>query len=391
MTVEILEIIHVLEIILWVSLTLCVAYVSVFSIAAIFYKQAVLKKTNKQAKIAVVYPAYAEDKVILDAVKSSLNQDYPQELYDVIVISDHMSDVTNQSLSDLPITLLQAVFKESSKAKALQYTIAHISDCYDALIILDADNRVESDFITRMNDSYQSGHIAIQAHRTANNFHTPVALLDAASEEINNAIFRSGHVALGLPSALIGSGMLFNFEWFASHVSLLETAGEDKELEVFLVRENVHIEYLKDVFVYDEKTPKAKVLKNQRKRWIAAQFFSFKSHIMQLPKAIITGKIGYVDKIIQWSLPPRILLIAALFIGCLAMSFIHLMWSIKWWSTFLVLILSLLISIPKWLWKKGLLSTLFYIPILAWVMFCNLFNLRGAAKKFIHTEHGENK
>lgn len=391
MTVEYLEIIHILEIIFWIYFTCCVVYLAVFAVAAIFYKQSASKQIDKYAKIAVVYPAYSEDKVILDAVKSSLNQNYPDDLYDVIVISDHMMDATNQSLSKLSIILLQPIFEDSSKAKALQYTIAHIDNSYDAIIILDADNRVETDFIRRMNESYQNGHLAIQAHRTAKHLDTPIALLDAASEEMNNAIFRAGHVAIGLPSALIGSGMLFDFKWFVSHVDLLETAGEDKEFEIFLVREKVNIEYLKDVPVYDEKTPKAEILKNQRKRWIAAQLFSLKSHIAQLPRAIFTGNIGYADKIIQWSLPPRVLLIAVLFIGALVMSFINLIWSLKWWCLFLVLLLSLLISIPKWLWRKGLLSSLFYIPILAWLMFCNLFHLRGAAKKFIHTEHGDNK
>ncbi|MFA6832370.1 MAG: glycosyltransferase family 2 protein, partial [Bacteroidaceae bacterium] len=291
MTVEFLEIIHLLEFIFWIYFTCCIVYLVVFAVAAVFYKQSASKRAHKQARIAVVYPAYAEDKVIVDAVKSSLNQNYPKELYDVIVISDHMEDVTNQSLGELPIILLRPIFEESSKAKALQYTIAQIDQDYDALIILDADNRVESDFLTRMNESYQDGHLAIQAHRTAKHLNTPIALLDAASEEMNNAIFRAGHVALGLPSALIGSGMLFDFKWFVSHVGLLETAGEDKEFEIFLVREKVNIEYLKNVPVYDEKTPKAAVLKNQRKRWIAAQLFSFKSHIAQLPNAILTGNI----------------------------------------------------------------------------------------------------
>lgn len=390
-TVEFLQIIHLLEILSWIYFACCIVYLAVFALAALFHKQSKSIQTDKQAKMAVVYPAYAEDKVIVEAVKSSLDQDYPSDLYDIIVISDHMQDATNQLLSTLPIRLLQPIFDESSKAKALQYTINHISEDYDALIILDADNRVEKDFLSRMNESYQEGHLAIQAHRTAKHLNTSIALLDAASEEMNNSIFRAGHVAMGLPSALIGSGMLFDFKWFVDHVGLLETAGEDKEFEIFLVREKIGIQYLKEVLVYDEKTPKTEVLKNQRKRWLAAQLFSLKSHISQLPKALFTGNIGYADKIIQWTLPPRILLIAALFLGCIVVSLIDIFWSVKWWILFVVLLSSLLISIPKWLWKKGLLSSLLHIPILTWVMFCNLFHLRGAAKKFIHTEHGDHQ
>ena len=89
---------------------------------------------------------------------------------------------------------------------------------YDAVVIMDADNTAGTSFLSELNPVFQSGARAVQAHRTAKNTNTDIAVLDAASEEINNSIFRSGHIALGLSSALIGSGMALEACWFRQHI-----------------------------------------------------------------------------------------------------------------------------------------------------------------------------
>ena len=70
-------------------------------------------------KFLILYPAYKEDKVIVNAVEQFLYQDYPSDLYTVAVISDHMQPETNDYLRSLPITLLTPIFEKSSKAKAM--------------------------------------------------------------------------------------------------------------------------------------------------------------------------------------------------------------------------------------------------------------------------------
>ena len=85
-------------------------------------------EADKLHRIAVFFPAYREDKVIIDSVRSFLEQDYPKEMYDVNVISDHMQDSTNKALSRLPIRLLVATYEDSSKAKALLLAISTIEE-----------------------------------------------------------------------------------------------------------------------------------------------------------------------------------------------------------------------------------------------------------------------
>lgn len=249
--------------------------------------------------------------MILASIESFLEQDYPKELYDVIVISDQMKPETNEALQALPIRLLMANYTESSKAKALAMAMDSIdTGAYDIVVIMDADNMTTPDFLSTINRVFDSGIKSVQAHRTGKNLNTDISVLDSASEEINNGFFRSGHNAIGLSAGLSGSGMAFEAEWFHQNVKYLQTAGEDKELEAMLLQQRIYTVYLPDLLVFDEKTQKKEAISNQRKRWIAAQFGALRASLPHLPKALLQGNFDYCDKICQWMLPPRLIQLA---------------------------------------------------------------------------------
>lgn len=384
-------VIYIIDWILFVPLAFCVSYLLFYAVASRFYRSPQYPAARKQHRFAVLFPAYREDRVIVNAVQSFLGQEYPAELYDVIVISDQMQPATNDALRQLPIHLLEADYTDSSKAKALVLAMEHIAgDAYDIVVVMDADNITTSNFLSEMNRAYDFGLPAIQARRTGKNLNTDVAMLDAVSEEINNGIFRSGHNAVGLSASLSGSGMAFDAGWFRRNVRQLQTAGEDKELETMLLRQNIHIGYLQYLPVYDEKTQKTTNIKNQRKRWIAAQFGALATVLPDLPKALMQGNMDYCDKIFQWMLPPRLLQLAAVF-GLALVAFIVCPpeASIKWGILVLAQIMAMLLPIPRKLLNRQLLKAVLKVPQLAFVMTGNLFKLKGANKKFIHTEHGE--
>lgn len=196
--------------------------------------------------------------------------------------------------------------------------------------------------------------------------------------------------------------MAFEAEWFRQNVKHLETAGEDKELEVLLLQQRIHTTYLPQIPIYDEKTQKEEAISNQRKRWIAAQFGILRSSLSGLWKAICQGNIDYCDKIIQWMLPPRLIQLAAVFGLTLIFTTIGIWLSlqgnssghewtiaIKWWILSAAQIAAMILPIPNNLLNKQLGKAIIKIPMLALTTIGNLFKLKGAYKKFIHTEHGE--
>lgn len=393
---------NIIDWILYIPLVFCVGYLLFYAIASKFYRAPHYPEARTLRRFAVLFPAYKEDRVILSSIRSFLEQDYPQELFEIIVISDQMQPETNEALRALPIRLLMADYTESSKAKALAMAMDNVdTNVYDIVVIMDADNMTTPEFLSTINRAFDSGVKAIQAHRTGKNLNTDISVLDGASEEINNGFFRSGHNAVGLSAGLSGSGMAFEAEWFHQHVKYLQTAGEDKELEAMLLHQRIYIAYLADLPVFDEKTQKKEAISNQRKRWIAAQFGALRASLPHLPKALLQGNFDYCDKILQWMLPPRLIQLAGVFGLTFVFTVIGIILSvrnggyewtmaIKWWILSAAQVAAMTLPVPGGqLFTKQVGKAIMKMPMLAVTMVGNLFKLKGANKKFIHTEHGE--
>ena len=168
-----LNILHIIDIILWVFMAASVAYILFFALISTLWKKRVSELTlfltgkvlsmrkKEFFTFLVLYPAYNEDRVIVSSVQKFVSQYYPYKSFHVAVISDHMQPETNQKLSELPIILLQPVFEKSSKAKAMQYAMDQIQEDYDYVVILDADNVVESHFLEQLNEECAKGYKAI--------------------------------------------------------------------------------------------------------------------------------------------------------------------------------------------------------------------------------------
>ena len=368
-----------------------VLYLFVFALLSHIKRKDIYPAAGKLHRFVILYPAYKEDRVIENAVSNFLEQDYPKSCYDVVVISDQMQDDTINRLKSMSVTLMEVHFQQSSKAKAMQYAMENLDkNTYDMVVIMDADNTVEPNFLHELNKAYHSGCLVIQAHRMAKNLNTDTAILDAVSEEINNSIFRKGHVRLGLSAALIGSGMAIDFQWFKKNIFKLQTAGEDKELEALLLKENIFIEYLEHVNVYDEKTQKDSTFYNQRRRWLASQLFAIKNNIGKLPGALFDGKFDYANKICQWMMLPRVLLLGFIGIISIIVLLYQWTWAIKWFILELLLVITLSLAVPDYLVNEQFKKAVWKAPKLFLLMTLNLFRLKGVNKKFIHTEHGEN-
>ena len=384
-------IITIIDLLLWLIIAANVAYVLFFALASLLpsrkslHPSCVPSVASEQSSSApinfqlspfnsqlssflILFPAYHEDNVILHSVESFLLQDYPKDNYHVVVISDHMSPETNDQLSKLPITLLQPSFEHSSKAKALQYAIDNFqfsifnSQFPDFVVILDADNIVQSDFLTQLN-KIATPDQAIQCHRTAKNADNDIAALDGISEEINNNIFRRGHITLGLSSAVNSSGMAYEFDWFKTNIMKVRTNTEEKELEAMLIHQHIYVDYFDDIHVYNERKREAADFNRQRRLWVFDQVRSLVKNIRFLPSAIFNQQYDWVDKIIQWMLLPRTILFIIIFVMSLTLPFIYFSLAIKWWIITVIWGFSLAFATPNELVDKNWDKDFIMLPI----------------------------
>ena len=374
-----------------IYLTIQVSYLLFFSLAGKMGKKTIFPEATTTRSIRIFIPGYKEDSVIIDTAKNIIRQNYPKDFFEVVIIADSFSESTLDILSTLPIKVVEVNFEKSTKGKALQKALeATIQKPVDILLILDADNHIADGFLHAVNNAFEQGYEVIQGHRTAKNMQTPFALLDACTEEINNHIFRRGHVAVGLPSALIGSGMAFNWQLFISLLKDIgETSGEDKELEFRLVRLKKRVAFLDGQYVYDEKVAKTEVFSQQRSRWLATQVEFFEKYFMEGWVQLFKGNIAFFNKVFQTYLFPRVMLVAALGLWLLFTFFFSTKFLGFSIGLFIALAIALLLGIPSKWYNKQLLTAFLQIPIALFSMLKAMVGVGKARKQFIHTPHGD--
>ena len=350
-------ILYIIDWTLYAFVACTVLYLGVYAIASLFGKNTVINKAKTQKRFAILIPSHKQDEVIEHTVVSILGQAYPQRLFDVVVISD---------LAQYPITLLTPDFEESTKAKSLQYAILNLPEfkIYDIALILDADNIVDQDFLTNVNDAFETAATkAIQLHRISRNRDTAAARMGSIFEEINNAIFRRGHINLGVSSALAGSGTAYDFNWFKTNVMKAKTAGEDKEMEALLLRQGYFIDYFDNILVYGEKMRTTVKMNEQHERWAYQQLQNLIRNIKFLPGAIFQKQYDLADKIIQWMLMPRTSMVGIIMLMSIILPFIYLTIAIKWWIIGFVALFIFALATPDYLvdemWDKTFLRSPF--------------------------------
>lgn len=359
-------ILYIVDWLLFVFTASTVIYLGIFSIASLIKKPTDIAKAKNNRRFIILIPSFKQDDVIEQTVLSILSQAYPQRFFDVTVISDHQKEMTNMRLAQYPITLLTPNFEESTKAKSLQYAILNLPEfkIYDLVVILDADNIVNSDFLAKINDAYEAAATkAIQAHCISRNRDTAAARMDAIFEEINNSIFRKGHINIGISASLAGSGMAFDFNWFKENVMKAKTAGEDKEMEALLLRQGIYIDYFEKIYVYREKKRTTAKLNEQRGRWAIQQLHNFIRNVRFLPGAIFSKQYDLADKIIQWMLIPRTTMVGIIMLMSIVLPFIYLTMAIKWWIMGALVLFFFALATPDYLvdemWDKTFLRSPF--------------------------------
>jgi len=383
----------IIDLLFWVLgiyLLLNCAYLAFFGVVGLLSMSKSKKEAQHFRKIAVLFPTYQENVVIIDSVKSALAHAY-QGTFEVVVIADGLLPETLDTLRSLGAKVIEVFFEKSTKGKAMQFAMNQLkNEGFEMALVMDVDNIMSDNCLTYLNAAFEGGNKVVQAHRVAKNMDSSFAFLDACNEEVNNHLFRKSHAILGLSPALIGSGMAFEFNYFLNLLNNIgETVGEDKQLDFMIAKDNVHIAYLNDVYVYDEKIENAKVFTKQRTRWIASQVEFLKKYAFEGFVQLFKGNIEFFNKTLQTFLVPRMLLLALLFVLAVQSFFNPFGPSnVFWISLFASLCITLIISIPKRFYAdKRLYVALLQIPRAMFGMMIALASIGKAKKSFMATPH----
>jgi peptidoglycan-N-acetylglucosamine deacetylase len=225
-----------------------------------------------QPRVAVLIPAYNEEKVIERTIQGALDCDYPNMC--VIVIDDGSKDRTLEiarrtfAPEAAAGRVLILTKPNGGKAEALNYGLEHIGDA-ELFVGIDADTIIAPDAIARMVPHFLNPKVAAVAGNAKVGNRVNLWTRWQALEYITSQNFeRRALNTMGAVSVVPGA----IGAWRVSAVREaggyhIDTVAEDADLTMALLRNGYRVEYEDLALAFTEAPTSANALMRQRFRW----------------------------------------------------------------------------------------------------------------------------
>lgn len=291
-----MEYIYILrEALLWL-ITIFWVYQFIISLCSLVKFKEKPLKVKRDHRFMAVIPAHNEEEVITNLIESLKNQNYNKDLYDIYVIADNCTDRTARYARELGAIVYER-YDEINKTKGyaldwfLQKKIEENAQ-YDAVLIFDADNIVDKDFIKNMNKHLCQGEDVVQGYRDIKN--PTDNWITSGYALFYWTMHRFYHLArynLGLSPLLNGTGFMVSFDIIKENNGWKTvTLTEDIEFSLQRILKGKKLGWAVDAIVYDEQPTRFKQSWSQRSRWTVGHMQCIKEYTGKLAKAAKENK-----------------------------------------------------------------------------------------------------
>ena len=232
-------------------------------------------KAQRKLRYGIIVSARNEEAVIGNLIRSIRSSDYPQDKLDIFVVAHNCTDRTAAAATAAGARVY--VYDnpdECTKGYATRYLFRRIEEdygtqAYDGFFTLDADNVLDRQFITKMNDAFAAtdGRAVITSFRNSKNFGANVISAMYGLYFIQGCRMESrGRTLLGCSTRVQGTGYLIPAAVVKDGWSYV-TLTEDWELTADVVLDGIPILYCDEAMTYDEQPTSLRVMWRQRLRW----------------------------------------------------------------------------------------------------------------------------
>jgi exopolysaccharide biosynthesis WecB/TagA/CpsF family protein len=297
---------------------------------------------REQWTLAVLVPAHNEEQLIARCVASLLDQSYPADRYEVVVIADNCVDETAARAATAGARVMVRDQPDSrGKGQALRWamdTLLSSAVPPDAVAIVDADSVADRDMLSALERELAAGYQAVQADYVV----LPVAgsprsELVAAGFLLFHRVRLSGRAALGMPASLVGNGMVFSRDLLESHPWDAFTGVEDLEYTIRLRLAGIRPRFAAAAIVSGPMPATRAGADRQRLRWEGGRFNVVKTRLWPLVcTATARRDPRLLDAALDLATPPLGLLCMAIVggavvTGVLALTGLVPLWAVGPW------------------------------------------------------------
>lgn len=223
-------------------------------------------------RFAVTIPAHNEEDVITAALQSIHAAAYPPDTITVFVAADHCSDATAaRARAAGAVVFERASGPRAGKGAALRWLFAQLQRYparFDAIVVLDADSRIDAGFFQALDRCLQNGAQAVQGNHIISNPRDGwFPALTHAMFLIDNRFQNRGRAALGFSAKNMGDAICLRWDVMEQH-GWGEGLTEDYAFRQTLLLHGIRISYTPDAKSYGQAPWTWQVAQQQRLRWL---------------------------------------------------------------------------------------------------------------------------
>lgn len=276
--------------------------------------------TEKLHTFTILVPAHNEEILLPELLQSIEALDYPHTAYNVCIVADNCTDRTSVIAQQFGASVYERFDTEHvGKGYALEWLIAQLEAeglLGDAVLILDADSLISSNFLRVMNTRLGHGERAIQAYYAVRDPEKSwSASLRAVALSALHYLRPLARSVLGASAGLKGNGMVFSadiirrYHWSASLT-------EDIEYHMSLILDNHRVTFAPDALVWAEMPNSLAGSQTQNARWERGRQEMLRRYMPQLVYLGIKHKsFLLLDAAIEQLIPPFSVLAAISFLS----------------------------------------------------------------------------
>ncbi len=292
-----LDTVTVITSVMFLMLGLMFVHFIVFSLIGIFRKKS-YPKTEVKHKYGLIIPARNEESVVSGLIESIQKNNYPQDKLTIFVIAHNCTDGTARVARELGATVYEY---NNPEENTMGYAFRHLFSCierdfgtqnFDGFFLFNADNILDRDYISRMNDAYEyyGGKCVITSFRNSKNFGSNlISGLYGVYFAVGCRLESRGRTATGCSTRVQGTGYLINSSLVKDGWPYV-TLAEDWEFTADQVIRSNRIRYCDDAVFYDEQPTSLRIMWRQRVRWSRGHLIVFYTRIRDLLRGLASGK-----------------------------------------------------------------------------------------------------
>lgn len=228
---------------------------------------------SRARRFRIAIPAHNEEAVIGTVVADLKQLAYRPDLFTIVVLADRCTDQTVAKARAAGADVLERAEGPDGKGPLLRWSLeARPLSQDEALVVIDADNRVPSNLLERLSDEIDDGAQVLQVYLDVSNpDSSTLATASALSYWASNRMVQLARQNLHWTADLGGTGMCLTQLAMADAGGFGNSLVEDQELGVRLFLAGHKVRWLHDVRISDEKPAGVGVAIRQRSRWVTGR------------------------------------------------------------------------------------------------------------------------